>query len=138
MAKYRSYERKEVEKPQGIHPIWRGIGCIMLIAVPIMAYLGALLIMQQGLKAQWPFPPELMGTVQLPAWTLSVAFTHPAAVAIMAQQNLYLLLTLTVLLMVAGFVVIWVIYAWVWRAAGPSRYTRLDAPEVRSSKRYRR
>jgi hypothetical protein len=139
MAKYRSYERKEYSKPEGVHPIWRGIGCILLVAIPIMSYLGALLIVQNGVKNNWPFPPELMGYPQLPAWTLSLALTHPAAVAIAAQQNLYMLITLTVLLMVAGFTVIWLIYAWVYKVAGPSRYTSLDAPEVgRGSKRYRR
>ncbi len=139
MAKYRSYERKEFRKPEGIHPIWRGIGCVMLVLIPIMAYLGALLIIQNGIKANWPFPPELMGNPQLPAWTLRLALTRPAALAIEAQTNLYMLITLTVLLMIAGFAVIFFVYAWVYKAAGPSRYTPLDAPEVgRGSKRYRR
>lgn len=139
MAKYRSYERKEYLRPEGVHPIWRGIGCILLVAIPIMSYLGALLIVQNGLKNKWPFPPELMGYPQMPAWALGWAVTHPAAVAIAAQQNLYLIITLTALLMVAGFAVIWFIYAWVYKVTGPNRYTPLDAPEVgRGSKRYRR
>lgn len=139
MAKYRSYERKEIQPTRGTHPVWRGIGCIILILVPILAYLGALLILERGQQDQWAFPPELMGYPQLPAWAFRFAVLGPAAGAVAGANNLYITLLLTVTLTLIAFGVLALIYSWMYKVVGPSRYSPLDAPEVgRGTKRYRR
>jgi hypothetical protein len=139
MAKYRSYERQEIKRVRETHPIWRGIGCIILILVPILAYLSALLIVERGQQEQWSFPPELVGYPQLPPWVLRVAVLRPAVDALSGANNLYITLLLTVILTLIAFGVLALIYSWIYKAVGPSRYSPLDAPEVgRGTKRYRR
>ncbi|MEJ2480987.1 MAG: MFS transporter [Acidihalobacter sp.] len=69
MAKYRQYERPEIEKqdPLEVHPIWRGIGCIFLIIMPIVAYAGALLLLEANNSQHWiRVPAELSQSVTLP------------------------------------------------------------------------
>ena len=46
MSNYRTNIKKE-ERPWKIHPIWRGIGCIWLALLPVMAYAAAWLITRQ-------------------------------------------------------------------------------------------
>jgi hypothetical protein len=139
MAKYRSYERNEMKRSEGVHPIWRGIGCIILIVIPIMAFLGSLLIIQQGQANKWPLPPEIMGRVQLPAWLYNYAITRQFAQPVASVDNLYAILLFTIVMTLLAFGVLAVIYAWTYKAVGPSRYTPLDAPEVeREAKRRRR
>jgi hypothetical protein len=139
MAKYRSYERQEIKRVRETHPIWRGIGCIILILVPILAYLSALVILERGQQEGWPFPPELMGYPQVPAWTFGIAVLRPAVDALTGANNLYITLLLTVVLTLIVFGVLALIYSWTYKVVGPRRYSPLDAPEVgRGTKHYRR
>jgi hypothetical protein len=139
MAKYKSYERKEIRRTHEIHPIWRGIGCIILIIIPIMAYLATTVLIQQGQKDQWAMPSDLMGHPQLPPWLYQFAFTRQFAAPIASVNNLYALIAGTFLLTILAFGILAVIYGWSYRVVGPSRFTPLDAPEVdRQAKRRRR
>jgi hypothetical protein len=138
MAKYRSFERQEAQRSREIHPIWRGIGCIILILIPIMAYLSATLLIQQGIRENWPIPADLLGYPQLPPWLYQFAFTRQFAEPISSTANLYALITFTFLLTIAAFGVLAVIYSFTYRLIGPSRYSRLDAPEAEKEARRRR
>ena len=59
MGKYSSYAHKK-EKPRnlGVHPVMRGIGCVMIILVPILAYGAAVLLVNYGFSQGWPIPPN--------------------------------------------------------------------------------
>jgi hypothetical protein len=46
MSRYKVNIRRE-DRPWSIHPIWRGIGCIWLVILPVMAYAAAWLIVRQ-------------------------------------------------------------------------------------------
>ena len=42
MGKYERFDYQTRKKPPPkIHPIWRGIGCMMLILIPVVAYAAA-------------------------------------------------------------------------------------------------
>lgn len=42
-----------------IHPVWRGIGFVMLIFIPILAFLASQLVIENNAKENWfPIPPE--------------------------------------------------------------------------------
>lgn len=46
---------------RAIHPIWRGIGLIMMILVPILSYVAVLVILQENAKKNWfPIPTDLI------------------------------------------------------------------------------
>ena len=68
MGQYRS---NVVEKKSGsdgkIHPIWRGIGCIMIILLPAMSYAGAVELVKANYFQGWiRMPIELTGPSQFP------------------------------------------------------------------------
>jgi hypothetical protein len=138
MGKYKSGVRQPEPLPTGPQPIWRGIGCLLIILVPILSYATADLTMpffsDRGLV-----PRELLFTPQPPSWlyfsptlvqTFRFLFGHHAILAT-------LLLTLVYILLIGG--VLSVFYALMYRMAAPSRYGPMDAPPPRIKvKKYKR
>jgi hypothetical protein len=125
MGKY-SYSRRAPipPKPWTIHPIWRGIGCLMMILIPIMAYAGATLLVQANVDQRWvPLPPELSRTVNVP-FLGDVRY-------LMAN------LVLAVFLSLVGFGVLTAVYSLVYRVLGPPQYGPLDAPPIHRNVRRR-
>jgi len=62
MGKYSSYSRpQQPPRPKGVHPIMRGIGCIMIVVVPILAYGISALLVNYGVARGWPIPKEWLG-----------------------------------------------------------------------------
>ncbi len=63
MSKYSSkFSRPPLPRDRGVHPLMRGIGCIMMIIVPILAYGSAVLLVNYGASHGWPIPPNWLGT----------------------------------------------------------------------------
>jgi multisubunit Na+/H+ antiporter MnhC subunit len=108
---YQPKSRRTIIPP--VHPIWRGIGCIMLILLPIVSFAGAKLLVQANSRQHW---------VQMPS-ELSASFTLP-----MIGRVLYADLALTAILVVIGFAIITVVYSVIYRIIGISRYGPLDSP----------
>lgn len=122
MSKYDKFNQgsRMEERPWKIHPIWRGIGCLMMILIPIMAYAGAVVLVQANLEQGWlPMPRELIQTVTLP---------------VVGEVNqFYAVVIMTTLLMIIGFGVVTILYSLIYSAVGPPRLGPLDAPPVRNS-----
>ena len=66
MGKYSSYSRPK-PKPRnvGVHPVMRGIGCIMMVVVPILSYGIAALLVNYGATHGWPIPAEWFGPLSV-------------------------------------------------------------------------
>ncbi len=63
MSKYTNYssERKITPAEKTVHPVWRGIGCVLMVLIPAMAFAAALLILQENAKQAWfKIPTELL------------------------------------------------------------------------------
>lgn len=119
---YQQYRRPQLQKQQGVHPIWRGIGCFLMILIPIMSYAGAELLIEQNNSAHWvAVPAELARTVPVPQ--------------LGNVPHLYATVVVMIMLMVLGFGVLTVIFAFFWSAVGPSKYGPLDARPLRRSDR---
>jgi hypothetical protein len=126
MSKYDKFSpRSRIEKrPWDIHPVWQGIGCVMMILIPIMAYAGAVLLVQENITQKWvPMPPEMLRTVQIPNLT--------------SVDHLYGNLLVAALLAFLGFGLLFAIYSMVYSIVGPPRYGPLDAPPMRYKKKKR-
>jgi len=126
MAKYDKYSARSrmQERPWKIHPIWRGIGCIMLLVIPVMAYAGAVLLVQANAEQGWlPMPRELTQTVVLPI--------------LGPMKQFYAIAIVTVLLIIIGFGLFTLFYSLVYSMIGPPQLGPLDAPPVRTSPRKR-
>jgi membrane protein YdbS with pleckstrin-like domain len=121
MSKYRYTSQQSVkERPYKVHPIWRGIGCVMMILIPLMSYAGAVMLYDANLRNRWVYP--------IPA----IKFI-PSNSANLAWE-----LGLTLILSILGFVLLFVLYSFVYRFVGPSKYGPLDSPPARPRRKPRR
>ena len=138
MGKYGSFKQEVYKRPYDVHPIWRGIGCLMMILIPLMAIVGAVVMIDEGTKAGWPIPPELLGYPRLPAMAFQLPVIDNIAIAISSVNNLYGIIAISFVFMILGFAIISMVYSFAFKVMGPPRYTPLDAPEVPRGKRYKR
>jgi len=138
-SKYQSFNKKEFVRPYKIHPIWRGIGFLLMVLVPIMALAAALVLTEMGFEQGWPFMRELRGTVRLPDIMYVIPVVRNFAGWISSINNFpaKALFFVGMLLVFSGIMSL--LYAMIYRLVGPPRYTPLDAPASKAKvKRYTR
>lgn len=133
MGKYAKYGYKQI-KPRRwkVHPIWRGIGLVLVILVPILSYSGAYLLVRENFKSQWfPIPADLMRSVNF-APLLRIIPELSGVVASFGRVY-YIDLALTLLFIIVGFGFLTILYGLLYRSMGPSRYGPVDAEPIRKS-----
>jgi hypothetical protein len=121
MGKYYAQWRrpKQKERPWKVHPIWRGIGCIMMVIIPIVSFVIAEALVEMNLTEGWvAVPPDLVGPASSPYLYAKLAMTVLVAVILFAMYTL-------------GYMVI-------YSVLGPPRYSRIDAPPERRKPASRR
>ncbi len=124
MAKYTMYGRNQPPSPRPwrVHPVWRGIGCVMMVIIPIVSYTGAALLVEANRHQGWlPMPAELMTTVSIPY--------------LIAIPHLFANLLVTVVLIFIGYGGLMILYALFYRLVGPPSLSPLDAPPERRKRR---
>ena len=108
---YQTKSRRSIIPP--VHPVWRGIGCFLLILLPIVSFAGAKLLVQANNRQRWvQIPTELRDSVFLPV----------------IGRLIFADLAVTVILIVIGFALLTAAYAVFYRILGISRYGPLDSP----------
>jgi len=137
MAKYAKYRIKSAEK-KGMNPLWRGIGCILIVIVPLMAY-GLMLVFVPPLIATGKVPNQLLGYVQFPDWAYKFRAVAGIAGFIGSINNLWMnILTWFVMLLIL-IAVASLLYSMIYSLVGPARYSELDAPPAKyKAKVYKR
>lgn len=132
MTKYTVASRRGMRtEERQVEPIWRGIGCVMIVVVPLMAYGIATIVMGIAVSQNWPIPYQLMGYPTLPKEFFALPGLVPVALWIQGQQNLYGILTLTVLFTIVIGALVSLLYAIVYRAFGPPLHGPLDVETPR-------
>jgi hypothetical protein len=120
MGKYDKFNPRAsaAQRPWEIHPVWQGIGCLLMIMIPVMAYAGAVLLVQANVSQGWvPISAELARPVNIPnVGSFEYLFANLLVAAILAML---------------GFGLLVAIYSLVYRAVGPSRLGPLDADPIR-------
>jgi hypothetical protein len=140
MGKYSSYSHQK-EKPRnvGVHPVMRGIGCIMIILVPILSYGIAVLLVNYGFSHGWPIPPNWYGPPTIHPLLLRLEGLRPIWDFLIQQDNLIANLIFTVAIIVVIGGIMSVIYGYMYTLFGPPRYGPMDVPPIRIKvKRYKR
>ena len=137
MGKYAKFQRKTPEK-KGLNPIWRGIGCILIVIVPLLAY-GLMVLFVPVIIATGKVPYQLLGFVQFPDWAYKVRIVADIAIFIGSIQNLWLnIITFFVIVLILTTVAS-LLYSWIYSVVGPARYTEMDAPPSKhKAKKYTR
>ncbi len=118
MGKYDRFEKAQMtERPWKIHPIWSGIGCMMMIVIPVMAWAAASEFMRIAPTLSWfPQSREMYQNLDLQYFVIPASLGQ---------------IVFTVLFIMLGFVILSLAYSFVYRVAGPSKYGPTDAPPPR-------
>ncbi len=130
MSKYQKYRYEQVrERSWKIHPIWRGIGLIFVILIPLVSFAGAILAVRANFEQNW---------VQVPAEFMKF-FNTPQLAGISPDMAkiYYLDLAVWLAFMALGFGILTIIYSMLYSSFGPSRYGPVDSPPIRHSPRKR-
>lgn len=127
MGRYKD-TMKEVEfKDEGPHPIWRGIGCGLIILVPILSFAAASVsipfFLSRGLV-----PQQLLFTPQVPDWLWYAPVLAQIIQSLFSQPAIFAILLLTVVYIIVLGGTFSLLYAFMYRVAAPPRYGPMDAP----------
>lgn len=128
MAKHRSYERKLPPRSKEPHPVWRGIGCLIMLIVPALSLGLSMILVQAAPALGISLPPGLLGRPVMPDFLFMVPGLVPILYWIQSLNNLYAILVgmFTITILLAGLIAL--LYAFAYRVVGPPRYSGVDAP----------
>ena len=140
MGKYTSSAHKRpVPRRDPIPPVVRGIGCLMFVLVPIVAYGIATLLVPMAPGWGLPIPPEWYGmpTAQNPV--AGIPFLSEFVDLLLHQNNLIVNLVFAAFLTILLYAAITVVFGYMYSMAAPSQYGPTDVPPPRvKTKKYRR
>jgi len=101
MGRYQQYQRDVRDEPASVHPVWRGIGFLLLGVIAIMSYAGANLLVEANKTKSWiVVPAGIRGGV---SWA----------------PDLYSELIVMFFLMMIGFGALTIIYSIIYRISRP-------------------
>jgi hypothetical protein len=141
MGRYTSYQREKAKaKRNEVHPVMRGIGCILIVLVPIIAYGIAVYTVDYGVRKGWPIPPTWLGMINIPPLLLKLAGLSVIWNFLRNQNNLTANLVFTVAFAIVIFGILSILYGFTYRLFGPAEYGPTDEPPIRGRKvkRYKR
>jgi hypothetical protein len=120
MGKYNEFVRvnpEQEKRKRPIHPVWRGIGFILVIVVPYFAYMAALRIFDLNRTQRWfPIPGDILTT-----WGSDPYIFVKLLIALVIVVAISAALMFLVFVGNALF--------------GPPRYGPLDSPPIRKSEK---
>jgi len=118
MSKYKFVDQARREKPKPtIHPIWRGVGFLMMVLIPVVSYsLTEVLILQNSQKNWVPLPYDLMAKPTDLFWA--------------GDPLLYVKIISTLFFALFFFALFTLITSIVNRAFGGPRYGPYDVPPI--------
>ena len=132
-----SMNKRSAPRPEP-HPIWRGIGCVINVIIPVISFAAAYMLIETGAQLGWPIPYQLMGHPAIHPLLWKISALVPLWGFIQQQNNLYAVLTLALLFTVILEAITSMFYAVMYRSAIP-RYGPLDVPPPNVKvKRYKR
>ena len=136
-SKYSKYQRKPEKKPEP-NPIWRGIGCILIVVVPVISY-ALMVILTPVIVATNLVPYALLGYVKFPDWVLKTPILSEVTFFIGGINDLGLKLIAFFVILLLPTAIFSLLYTMVSQVIGPPRYSDKDAPPSKyKAKEYKR
>ncbi len=123
MGKYSSYHRdltKEEHRRKEIHPVWRGIGFILMVGLPVLSYFFALGLLKGNETSKWfPIPTDILSP-----WG--------------SDPLIFVKILIMLVFIIAALAILMFLYFLINAIFGPSRYGPHDAPPIKPATRVRR
>ena len=138
MGRYRDTMKEVDQKVDHTHPIWRGIGCGLIILVPILSFAAASVSMPFFLE-RGLVPQQLLFTPQIPDWLWYAPVLAQFVQFLFGRFAIYATLLFTIVYIIILGGIFSILYAFMYRAVAPPRYGPMDAPPPKVKvKKYRR
>ena len=116
----------------------RGIGCLLMMIVPVFSYAAGDLLAGQGFGRQI-IPAEWYGYISIPPALANFAGLNVIARFLAGISHLPATLVITVFVMIIVGGILSVIFGWTYSLFAPSRYGPTDVPPPRiKTKKYKR
>jgi len=140
MGKYTSQSTKrEIPRNRGVHPVMRGIGCLMMVIVPILAYGVSVILVNIGVQSRWPIPTDWLGAPTFNPLLWRLQGLRVILNFLSAQNNLVANLVFTIVITIIIGGVMSMLFGYIYKLFGPSQYGPTDSPPIRVKvKRYKR
>jgi hypothetical protein len=107
MGRYQQYQRDIKETSEGVHPIWRGIGFLLMGLITIMSYAGANMLVEANKTQGWiAVPYGIRGGV---SWA----------------PDLYAELIVMFFLVMIGFGIMTIVYSLIYKVTRPQDLFKL-------------
>jgi hypothetical protein len=101
MGRYQQYQRDVKDAEEGVHPVWRGIGFLLMGLIAVMSYAGANLLVEANKTKGWiTVPYEIRGGV---SWA----------------PDLYAELIVMFFLIMIGFGIMTIVYSLIYKITRP-------------------
>jgi len=139
MGKYSSSSRRQAAPPRNqVPPLVRGIGCITMVLVPILAY-GTAIYLVNGPGRSWPIPVTWLGTPRIPAFMFQLQGLAGIGGFLQAQNNLQANLVFALAITMVIYGIMSIVYGYIYAMFGPPKYGPTDVPPPRvKTKKYTR
>ena len=134
MSKYSKYQKQPKDIKPVMHPIWRGIGCLMAIILPVLSYLAAIEYINTGITKGWPIPKGLLGFVKFPVWVWKIPILENLFYPIATIRNFYAILFFTIVFLILISGILSFLYSILYRIVGPPVLSPVDAPPIKNRK----
>jgi hypothetical protein len=140
MGKYKTSSVKAVrEKSKQPHFVWRGIGCVIILIVPVMSWALGVETIKFALDQGFVVPYQLLVPVRYPDFFYKSSGLMTILSPITHTIHFYAKATAAFLYMILLSGISSMSYALVYRIMGPPRYSPLDAPPPKfKAKPYKR
>jgi hypothetical protein len=122
------YRSGKTERRWKINPIWRGIGCFLLLLIPIMAWFAAELFLDSGqqiIQSDSLYRPITIKFINIAEIDMVIADIneYSASSNLVGGQFFF-----TIIFTVIGYGLLAFLYAVLYRLIGPPRYGPFDVP----------
>jgi hypothetical protein len=129
MGKYSQLNIRSTKPRKETHPIWRGIGCILMVVVPFLSWgLAYITVKINYSLSTWFIPFQLLGTPYFPPNWFGFGYFDQVLFYFQSIDDFYALVVFTILYMIILAAFISAASALIYRLVNPSRYGPLDAP----------
>lgn len=112
------------EEKSRIHAVWRGIGCILLVIIPLMSYAAAIMLIDANAERGWFDIPRDLHRLPLPYGLIS---SLPGWLV----DEFYAKLLVAVFFSLVIFGILVIFYSLVYRMGGGYRLSPVDAPPIK-------
>ncbi len=139
MGKYYAMNPRPQWQPKAqLHPVWRGVGCIMMVLIPFLSFGLAKFTISMSFSQRY-IPYQLLGYPVMPQNLWKLGFLNPVLAYIQGLDNLYAIVILLLFYTIVLGALVTVVNAFIQKTVGPPRYGPLDMPPPQGKvKRYKR